>query len=147
MQEIKECGAPFAATYARIHSACFKKGWNEATMRQMLLMPGAFGMIAYEDSNPAGIIMYAFSPGQADIVALGVLPEYRGKKVSDALMDESFGLLRKKGVSEIFLEVAVDNGHAIGLYERHSFRTVGRRKNYYDRGDEKIDALVMRADL
>lgn len=147
MQEIKECDASFAKTYADIHSTCFKKGWNEATMRQMLLMPGALGMIAYEDSKPAGIIMYAFSPGQADIVALGVLPEYRGKKISDALVDKSFSVLHERGVCEIFLEVAVDNDHAINLYRRHDFQTVGRRKNYYDRGDEKIDALVMRADL
>ena len=147
MPEVKECDASFARIYADIHAACFKKGWNESTMRQMLLMPGAFGMIAYENENTAGIIMYAFSSEQADIVALGVLPEYRGRKVSDALMDGSFAALHDKGVSEVFLEVAVDNAHAIDLYRRHDFQTVGRRKRYYDRGDEKIEAWVMRADL
>ena len=112
MQEIKECDASFAKTYADIHSACFKKGWNEATMRQMLLMPGALGMIAYEDSKPAGIIMYAFSPGQADIVALGVLPESLGKKISDALFAKSFLLCLDSGVIDILFAFSLTEATA-----------------------------------
>lgn len=147
MPEVKVQDARFARTYADIHCACFKKGWNEAMMRQMLLLPGALGLIAYQEGEPAGIIMYAYSPGQADIVTLGVLPEYRGRQVSDQLMESSFSSLLDQGIHEVFLEVAVDNPHAIGLYRRHGFKQVGKRPNYYDRGEERIDALVMRADL
>lgn len=147
MPEIKVRNADFARTYADIHSVCFSHGWNESTMRQMLLMPGAVGLIAYEQEKPVGIAMYAYSPEQADIVTFGVLPDYRGKRVSDELMDKAFLFLAEHGVKEIFLEVAVDNEHAIALYRRHGFRQVGRRPNYYVRGDVKTDALVMRVDL
>ena len=147
MPEIRVGNADFAKTYADIHSACFSHGWNESTMRQMLLMPGAFGLIAYEQETPVGIVMYAYSPEQADIVTFGVLPDYRGKHVSDELMDTSFAFLKERGIKEIFLEVAVDNGHAIALYRRHGFEQVGRRPNYYVRGDVKTDALVMRVGL
>lgn len=147
MPEIIIRDADFAQTYADIHSACFAHGWNESMMRQMLLMPGAVGLIAYEQDEPVGIVMYAYSPEQADIVTFAVLPMYRGKHVSDELMQTSFSFLKEKGVKEIFLEVAVDNEHAIALYRRHGFLQVGRRPNYYVRGDVKTDALVMRVEL
>ena len=147
MSEIRVCDASFARMYADIHAACFAKGWNESTMRQMLLMPGAMGLIAYHGDRPAGIAVFAYSVDQADIVTFGVLPDFRGKHVSDDLMDEGFKNLANQGISELFLEVAVDNPHAIALYERHGFELVGKRPNYYVRGDVKTDALVMRAAL
>ena len=147
MSEIKRRDADYALTYANIHDACFDHGWNESTMRQMLLMPGAVGFVAYNQENPIGIVMYAYSPQQADIVTFGVLPDYRGKHVSDELMKESFRFLEQKGIKEIFLEVAVDNKHAIALYQRNGFQQVGVRPNYYVRGDVKTDALVMRVEL
>ena len=79
MSEIKVRNADFAQTYSDIHCACFVHGWNESVMRQMLLMPGSVGLIAYnQEDKPIGIVMYAYSPEQADIVTFGVLPEYRG---------------------------------------------------------------------
>ena len=147
MSEIKIRDASFAQTYSDIHCACFPKGWNESMMRQMLLLPGSLGLIAYQQNKPAGIGVYAYSPGQADIITFGVLPDYRGQHVSDELMEASFSSLAQAGVKEVFLEVAVDNVHAIALYERHGFKQVGRRQNYYVRGDVKTDALVMRAEL
>ena len=147
MSAIKMRDASFAQTYADIHCACFAKGWNESMMRQMLLLPGSLGLIAYQHDKPAGIVVYAYSPGQADIVTFGVLPDYRGRHVSDELMEASFRSLADEGIKEIFLEVAVDNTHAIALYKRHGFQQVGRRPNYYVRGDVKTDALVMRAEL
>ena len=147
MSEIKVRNADFAQTYADIHAVCFAHGWNESMMRQMLLMPGSVGLIAYDQTEPVGIAVYAYSPEQADIVTFGVLPGYRGKHISDELMDEAFQFLKRKGIKEIFLEVAVDNDHAIALYRRHGFLQVGRRPNYYVRGDVKTDAFVMRVEL
>ncbi len=143
--EIKDVDC--ADVFADIHSFCFEKGWNESTMRQLLLMPGALGLIAYEGNIPVGFIVYAYSTDQADIVSLGVLPSFRGKKISDELMKTSFKELQKKGVKEVFLEVAVNNLHAIALYERSGFENVGKRLNYYVRGDVKTDALIMKSVL
>ncbi|MBR1945119.1 MAG: ribosomal protein S18-alanine N-acetyltransferase [Alphaproteobacteria bacterium] len=147
MSEIRVENADFAPVYADIHKACFDHGWNESMMRQMLLMPGAVGLIAYDENKPVGIVIYAYSPQQADIVTFCVLPDFRGKHISDDLMEESFHFLTRQGIREIFLEVAVDNEHAINLYRRHGFRQVGKRANYYIRGDVKTDALVMRVEL
>ena len=52
------------------------------------------------------------------------------------------------GAESMFLEVAVDNAGAIGLYESAGFRVVGTRPAYYERvGAARVDATVMRREL
>lgn len=147
MPQVTICGAAFADVYAEMHKACFSKAWNESMMRQTLLMPGALGLIAFENETPAGFVIDAYSVDQADIVTLGVTPAFRGKKIGDTLLEASFDKLKRNGVADLFLEVAVNNPHAIELYRRHNFKQVGKRPNYYTRGTEKIDALVMKREL
>lgn len=147
MPQVTVCDAAFADVYAAMHKACFAKAWNESMMRQTLLMPGALGLIAFENETPAGFLIDAYSIDQADIVTLGVMPAFRGKKIGDLLLETSFERLKQNGVADLFLEVAVNNPHAIELYRRHDFKQVGKRPNYYTRGDEKIDALVMKRAL
>ena len=103
--------------------------------------------MAFENDTPVGFVIDAYSVDQADIVTLGVVPAFRGKKIGDLLLETSFEHLKQNGVADLFLEVAVNNPHAIELYRRHDFKQVGKRPNYYTRGDEKIDALVMRRAL
>ncbi len=143
--EIKDVDC--ANVFANIHSLCFDKGWNESTMRQLLLMPGALGFIAYEGNIPAGFIVYAYSTDQADIVSFGVAPSFRGKKISDTLVQTSFKELQKKGIKEVFLEVSVENRYALSFYERIGFENVGKRLNYYTKGNEKTDAFIMKVIL
>jgi [ribosomal protein S18]-alanine N-acetyltransferase len=47
----------------------------------------------------------------------------------------------------MFLEVAADSSGAIALYEGAGFARVGARPGYYARGNNAVDALVMRRDL
>jgi ribosomal-protein-alanine N-acetyltransferase len=48
----------------------------------------------------------------------------------------------------LFLEVAVDNAAAIGLYRAAGFTEAGRRRGYYTKTeDARVDALIMRRDL
>ena len=147
MPQVTVCDAAFADVFADLHKACFAKAWNESMMRQTLLMPGALGLMAFKDDIPVGFVIDAYSVDQADIVTLGVIPAFRGKKIGDLLLETSFEHLKQNGVADLFLEVAVNNPHAIELYRRHDFKQVGKRPNYYTRGDEKIDALVMRRAL
>ena len=52
------------------------------------------------------------------------------------------------GAETLFLEVAVDNVAALGLYTALGFAETGRRKAYYARaGGPAADALILRVDL
>jgi ribosomal-protein-alanine N-acetyltransferase len=59
----------------------------------------------------------------------------------DALVDHA----RSRRADAVLLEVRVDNGPALALYERSGFVRMGRRRGYYQ--PENVDAWTMRLDL
>jgi ribosomal-protein-alanine N-acetyltransferase len=51
---------------------------------------------------------------------------------------------RGQGAEWLWLEVRESNHRAAGIYERHGFRRVGERKNYYPAsGGQREHAVVM----
>lgn len=81
----------------------------------------------------------------ADILDIAVLPEQREQGRASALLQFMFDDLTKKGVTEIFLEVRASNAGAIALYEKHGFKKISVRKNYYSNPVE--DALIYRREI
>ena len=65
------------------------------------------------------------------------------------LMLEALALWsRQQGAQWLWLEVRVSNLRALSIYERHGFRRVGERKNYYPAaGGKREDAIVMSLKL
>jgi len=78
---------------------------------------------------------------EAHITNIAVMPEYRGKKVGEALLTAIFDECYKNMVKYLTLEVRVSNTPAIGLYEKYNFKSLGTRKGYYQNNNE--DALIM----
>ena len=72
-----------------------------------------------------------------------------------AALDEGWQILeaanylaRGQNAEFLWLEVRVGNTRARQVYERHGFRQVGQRKNYYASGHgQREDALVMNLRL
>lgn len=54
---------------------------------------------------------------------------------------------RRRGASQLFLEVRPSNTPALALYERMGFEAVGRRRGYYPAPGGREDAIVMRLGL
>jgi ribosomal-protein-alanine N-acetyltransferase len=50
-------------------------------------------------------------------------------------------------VRRLFLEVAVDNAPAIGLYRAFGFTEEGRRRGYYQGPNGAVDALILGRDV
>ena len=59
-------------------------------------------------------------------------------------MAEATRFASAAGTRRIFLEVAEDNWAARRLYAAIGFAPVGRRRNYYRRGQGFVAALTMR---
>ncbi|MBR2525902.1 ribosomal protein S18-alanine N-acetyltransferase [bacterium] len=78
---------------------------------------------------------------EAHITNIAVSPEYRGKKIGEALLAKIFETCYKNMVKYLTLEVRVSNTPAIKLYEKYSFKSLGTRKGYYQNNNE--DALIM----
>ncbi len=82
---------------------------------------------------------------EAHITNVAVLPQYRGKKLGEALMRKVMELAVEREVKTMTLEVRVSNEVAQSLYRKLGFQDGGIRKNYYT--DNQEDALVMWVNL
>ncbi len=78
----------------------------------------------------------------AQILTVGVLPAARRYGLGRALVRALVTEARRRGASEVLLEVREDNLAARKLYEAEGFANLGRRRGYYDRG--RVDAVTMR---
>jgi [ribosomal protein S18]-alanine N-acetyltransferase len=81
----------------------------------------------------------------AEILTVGVVPAARRSGLARRLLAELLAEAVRRGASEAFLEVRVDNDAARTLYRSEGFADVGRRRGYYDGG--RVDAVTMRKPL
>ena len=65
-----------------------------------------------------------------------------GEGIGGALLDGLLTEAARRGCTEVFLEVRVDNDRAQRLYRRRGFTEIGIRRGYYQ--PSGTDALVMR---
>lgn len=81
----------------------------------------------------------------AEILTVGVVPEARRSGIARLLLADLLADALRRGATEVFLEVRVDNDPALALYASESFERVGLRRGYYDGG--RVDAVTMRKVL
>ena len=85
------------------------------------------------------VLSSVLDEGSVDNVA--VAPEHRRRGIADALVADAVRCAREAELAVLTLEVRASNDPAIRLYEKHGFREVGRRRNYYEKPRE--DAILM----
>ena len=78
---------------------------------------------------------------EAHITTISVKPEYRRRKIGEALFYQAVEDCYKNGIKYITLEVRISNEKAIKLYEKYGLKSLGTRKGYYQ--DNNEDALIM----
>ena len=96
-----------------------------------------------EDNEIIGYINYDIMYERSELIQINVLDSYQGKHIGSKLMDYMFNDLEKNNVSEITLEVRIDNIKAINLYKKYGFVEVGKRVGYY----QGIDGILMKKEL
>ena len=79
--------------------------------------------------------------GEAELHSIAVIPSYRGRGLSNLLMDKMILDCEGNGVTAIFLEVRVSNTAVRLLYRKYGFSEIGVRRNYYKSPTE--DAVIM----
>lgn len=77
---------------------------------------------------------------EGHILNVAVDPDLRGCGVGRLLVQQVLDDCRAAGAAFVSLEVRVSNHSAISLYKKMGFAEVGRRKRYYENGE---DALMM----
>jgi ribosomal-protein-alanine N-acetyltransferase len=84
------------------------------------------------------LVARALAADEREILNLAVAPEFRGKGVARALLDQAFEAFR----GSVFLEVRESNRVAQEFYKSLGFKELSKRTGYYDSPPET--AIVMK---
>jgi ribosomal-protein-alanine N-acetyltransferase len=82
---------------------------------------------------------------QADVLTIAVATSSWGRGIGSLLLAALVGEARRRGCTEMFLEVRSDNVRAQRLYKWWGFTEIGIRRGYYQ--PSGTDAIVMRREL
>lgn len=79
--------------------------------------------------------------GEVHITNIAVDPDYRGRGISNYLMERMIDEARSMNCFAMTLEVRVGNFTAQNLYKKYGFKEAGIRPKYY--ADSGEDAIIM----
>jgi ribosomal-protein-alanine N-acetyltransferase len=124
----------------KLETVCFPKdAWPLLDLLAVLSFPGVVRIKAVSENRMVGFI--AGDPKLEEsigwIATVGVLPEYRGLGIGQALIKECE---HRMPMRRIRLSVRVNNIKAIELYEKIGYQRVSEWEKYYSDGGS---ALVM----
>lgn len=127
---------------AEIEKLSFSEPWSETAYLEACEKEDYAYLVAVDgEGKVLGMCGLIIGPYEAEVMNVAVHPDYRGKGISNKLMEALLDLGEKRGVSEYTLEVRVTNKAAIHLYEKFGFVGEGVRPNFYNKPTE--DALIM----
>ena len=129
-----------------IEKLCFDDPWSRRLFEESLMEPNTVNLAALApDGAVLGYISFTSILDEGDVNNIAVHPSCRRQGIASALLEAFHRYGREHGLACLLLEVRPSNRRAISLYEKHGYREVGRRKNYYL--SPKEDAIIMRLEL
>lgn len=138
--EIKELSEKYIKDVADIEKVCFSRPWDQISIAAELKNEFSKFFVAVEDGRAVGYVGMYVLTGEADIVRVAVLPDFRKRGIARAVLEYSL----KAADCDVFLDVRESNFAAIGLYRSLGFYDTGVRKNYYSEPEE--NAVLMKRD-
>lgn len=129
-----------------VEHASFTTPWSrEAFYNELYNNKFAVYIVLEEDNKIIGYCGTWLVIDEAHVTNVAILPEYRGRRLGEALMVKLMTVAKAKGARTMTLEVRVTNHTAQSLYRKLGFQNGGIRKNYY--ADNQEDGLVMWVNL
>lgn len=92
----------------------------------------------------AGYTIFNWAAGEAHLLNLCIHPEWQHRGYGSLLLEYAINHAARHDNEAMFLEVRVSNSRAAKLYKNRGFKVIGRRPAYYQAGDGREDAIVMR---
>jgi len=130
------------------HALFGEEAWTEGMLASELggVASGRYYLVAEDDGEVIGYAgLLTPGGGQADVLTMAVTEQRWGRRVGATLLDALISEAARRGCTEVFLEVRIDNERAQRLYAGRGFTEIGVRRGYYQ--PSGTDALVMRLSL
>ena len=127
---------------AELERICFTTPWSRNMLVEELQNDCAAFLVALDESGK--VVGYAGLQVVLDegyITNVAVRPECRRQGIAGKLLQVFLDFAQGNHLVFLTLEVRASNYDAIALYGSRGFRSVGRRKNYYEHPKE--DAIIM----
>ena len=127
---------------AELERICFSAPWSRNMLAEELDNALSAFLVALDDSGR--VVGYAGLQVVLDegyITNVAVRPECRKQGIAGKLLQVFLDFAQGNHLAFLTLEVRASNYDAIALYGSRGFRSVGRRKNYYEHPRE--DAIIM----
>ena len=127
---------------AELERICFSVPWSRNMLAEELDNLLSAFLVALDDNDR--VVGYAGLQVVLDegyITNVAVRPECRRQGVAAKLLQVFLDFARANQLAFLTLEVRASNYDAIALYGSRGFRSMGRRKNYYEHPRE--DAIIM----
>lgn len=122
-----------------IENAAFPLPWTENHFLDELRSPHSFPLVALGQN---GLVLGYICPmhllDEGHILDVAVRKDFCGQGVGRLLVETTLRMCREKGADFVSLEVRQSNVGAIALYRQLGFVEVGRRKRYYENGEDAI---------
>jgi ribosomal-protein-alanine N-acetyltransferase len=139
-----------AAEIGTLHGQLFEKAWARDDIARLLEHAACVALVAvpHTESGAIGFLLAQSTPGEAEILSLGVARSWQrrgvGRRLVQGLIQHAACLSAKR----IFLDVGERNTPAVRLYQSLGFTQIARRKGYYvHAGGHHEDALLMVRNL
>jgi len=127
---------------AEIEALCFSNPWSRRLLEEELERENSiFLAAAGPEQELLGFVCAQAVLDEGCINTIAVRPERRRLGVATRLMEELKRYAIQKKLAFLTLEVRESNHTAQALYAKQGYRTVGCRRNYYERPKE--DAILM----
>ena len=127
---------------AELEQVCFSTPWSRSMLAEELDNACSAFLVALDDGgHVAGYAGLQVILDEGYITNVAVQPEYRRQGVAGQLLAVFLNFAKGNHLAFLTLEVRASNYGAIALYGGLGFRSVGRRKNYYEHPKE--DAIIM----
>ena len=127
---------------AELERICFSVPWSRNMLAEELDNLLSAFLVALDDNDR--VVGYAGLQVVLDegyITNVAVRPECRRQGIAAKLLQVFLDFAKANKLAFLTLEVRASNYDAIALYGSRGFRSVGRRKNYYEHPRE--DAIIM----
>lgn len=129
-----------------IERSAYQFPWSNGVFKDCLRVGYSCWVLEVGASIEGYGIMSVAAP-ESHILNLCVRPGAQRRGHGEHLLRHLCAVARDDRAETTFLEVRPSNGVAIRLYERHGFRRVGTRRDYYPHLRGREDAFVYALDL
>jgi ribosomal-protein-alanine N-acetyltransferase len=92
----------------------------------------------------AGYTIISWAAGEAHLLNLCIHPDWQRRGYGSLLLEYAINHVARHGNEAMYLEVRTSNTRAAQLYRNRGFKVIGSRRSYYQAGDGREDAIVMR---